>query len=193
MRQALHLCVQSLLVWCWMISTATAADDLARLQGAVVKITSELDDRRRTGAGVIVKIEPETVYILTAAHVVEGDKHPAVEFFARRNATSKSDVLRLEGGDPKGLALLAVRGKESFPSDLPLLAINSGSALAQGDEVTAIGFPKGGGPWSVSRMTVNARDGRNLIVAGTVDEGNSGGPVIRHGDRKSTRLNSSHG
>ena len=182
MRQALRLCVQSLLVWCWMFSTATAADDLARLQGAVVKITSELDGRQRTGAGVVVKIESETVYIVTAAHVVEGDKHPLVEFFARRNATSKGDVLRLEGGDPKGLALLAVRGKESFPSDLPLLAINSGSALAQGDEVTAIGFPKGGGPWSVSRMTVNARDGRDLIVSGTVDEGNSGGPVIWRGE-----------
>lgn len=181
LADAALLCVRALLVW--SVSTAAAAaDDVARLQSAVVKVTSNIDGLRATGAGVIVKIEPDTVFILSATHVVRGDKHPTIEFFSRRNVVVEGDVIEREKEKDQGLALLEVRGKENFPPDLPVLPIAAVDSLSQGDDVTAIGFPASGGQWSVTRMTVSNRQGRNLLVSGTVDEGNSGGPVLRRGE-----------
>ena len=51
-----------------------------------------------------------------------------------------------------------------------------------GDEVTTIGFPQTGGSWLVSRADLSGRDGVDLILSGgAIDEGNSGGPVIKGG------------
>ena len=95
LADAALLCVRALLVW--SVSTAAAAaDDVARLQSAVVKVTSNIDGLRATGAGVIVKIEPDTVFILSATHVVRGDKHPTIEFFSRRNVVVEGDVIERE-------------------------------------------------------------------------------------------------
>lgn len=182
LADAALLCVRTLLVWSVSTAAAAAADDVARLQSAVVKITSDFNGLRATGAGVIVRIDPETVYILSATHVVQGNKHPSVEFFSRRNVVVEGEVIEREQESDQGLALLVVRGKQNFPPDLPVLPITAGDLLSQGDDVTAIGFPKGGGLWSVTRMTVSSRQGRNILVSGTVDEGNSGGPVLRGGE-----------
>jgi TPR repeat protein len=51
-----------------------------------------------------------------------------------------------------------------------------------GDEVTTIGFPRIGGAWLMSRADLAGRDGADLILSGgAIDEGNSGGPVIKGG------------
>jgi TPR repeat protein len=48
--------------------------------------------------------------------------------------------------------------------------------------VTTIGFPRTGGAWLVSRADLSGRDGADLILSGgAIDEGNSGGPVIKGG------------
>ena len=183
LADAALLCVRSVLVWA--VSTAAVAataDDVARLQSAVVKVTSNIEGSRATGAGVVVKIEPDTVFILSATHVVRGDKYPSIEFFSRRNVVVEGEVIERDKEKDQGLALLKVHGKENFPPDLPVLPIAAVDSLSQGDDVTAIGFPASGGQWSVTRMTVSSRQGRNLLVSGTVDEGNSGGPVLRRGE-----------
>ena len=52
------------------------------LQKGVVKITAHAGGQQpRVGAGFIVRLEPEVAYIVTAAHVVEGDARPRVTFF----------------------------------------------------------------------------------------------------------------
>ena len=112
LADAALLCVRTLLVWSVSTAAAAAADDVARLQSAVVKVTSNIDGLRATGAGVIVKVEPDTVFILSATHVVRGDKYPLIEFFSRRNVVVEGDVVERDKEKDQGLVLLVVRGKE---------------------------------------------------------------------------------
>lgn len=157
------------------------AESLDRERAGVVKVTATVDGKRKTGTGFIVRLEPDAAYILTASHVVEGDNRPEIEFFTRRNVTSRAETVRIEGDDPRGLALLVVRGKDNLPAGLVALPLASGTNLSGGEEVTAIGFPQGGGPWAVVRANVVSRVGRDLTLGGSIDEGNSGGPILMDG------------
>ena len=138
------------------------AESLDREKAGVVKITASSDGKRKTGTGFIVRLEKDAAYILTASHVVEGDKHPDIEFFTRRNLQSQAETTRIEGDDPRGLALLVVRDKDNLPAGLTVLPLAVGANLSGGEEITAIGFPQGGGPWAVVRANVTRV--RELIV-----------------------------
>ena len=150
-------------------------------EAAVVKITTEVAGSRKVGSGFIVQLAPDLAYIVTAAHVVEGDNQPEVEFFTRRNQPVQASVVGLEGGDPKGLALLLVKGKENLPSGLEAFSLASSVELKGGDEVTIIGFPRSAGPWSVIKGNIVSRQGRDVIFSAAIDEGNSGSPMIQDG------------
>jgi hypothetical protein len=150
-----------------------------QLNAAVGRVVSPADGVRRTGSGFVVRVEPDVVFIVTASHVVEGDKHPRVEFFTRRNTSIPAETVRLEGGDPRGLALLAVRGKENIPAGLVALTISTGNDLRGGEPVTVIGFPQGGGSWAVLHAGIVSLEGRELTLDGNIGEGNSGGPVLQ--------------
>jgi Transmembrane protein 131-like N-terminal/Trypsin-like peptidase domain len=150
------------------------------LRAGVVKITSQAEGKRKTGAGFIVKLEPSIAYIVTAAHVVEGDATPQVEFFTRQNVFAKAEVRKIEGGDLQGLALLVVRGKENLPSGLIALKLSATLQLKSGaDQVSSIGFPSGVASWGVLRVDVVSLEGRNIVLSKNLEEGNSGGPVIK--------------
>jgi hypothetical protein len=161
-----------------LIAGATWPQDLDRQKAGVVKVTSRLDGARRTGTGFIVHLDADAAYIVTASHVVEGDNRPLIEFFTRRNATAEAETVRIEGGDPRGLALLVVRGKDRLPAGIGALPLRRGADLRGGESVATIGFPRGGGAWAVVRATVVSREGRDLMLDGSIDEGNSGGPVL---------------
>jgi S1-C subfamily serine protease len=161
-----------------LIAGAAWPQDLDRQKAGVVKVTSRLDGARRTGTGFIVHLDADAAYIVTASHVVEGDNRPLIEFFTRRNATVEAETARIEGGDPRGLALLVVRGKDRLPAGIGALPLRRGADLRGGESVTTIGFPRGGGAWAVVRATVVSREGRDLMLDGSIDEGNSGGPVL---------------
>jgi hypothetical protein len=154
------------------------AQSLDNQKAAVVKVTSQVEGLRRTGTGFIVRLDADAAYIVTASHVVEGDSQPQIEFFTRRNATVPAETARIEGGDPRGLALLIVRGKDKLPAGLSALPIAQGSDPSGGEAVTLIGFPQGGGAWAVLRASIVSREGRDLTLDGSIAEGNSGGPVI---------------
>jgi len=171
----------SLLLLLLCLAAPAVAQSLDQQKSGVVKITSQTDDLRRTGTGFVVRVEKDAAFILTASHVVEGDNKPRVEFFARRNSAVPAEVLRIEGGDPRGLALLVVRGKESVPPDLQALPVAGPERLVGGEPVTVIGFPQGGGAWAVLRASVVSQEGRELTLDGSIGEGNSGGPVLREG------------
>jgi S1-C subfamily serine protease len=172
------------LCWLLVMSIATLlaphalADNLERQKAGVVRITATTEGKRKTGTGFVVRHDANAAYILTASHVVEGDKQPEVEFFTGRNLPVRAQTVRLEGGDPRGLALLIVRGAENLPQGIQVLALADRAALQGGETLTVIGFPLGGGPWAVVRGTVVSRDGRDLTLDGSVDEGNSGGPAL---------------
>ncbi len=158
------------------------AQTLEQQKAGVVKVTATVDGQRRTGTGFIVRLDQDTAYILTASHVVEGDNQPGIEFFTRQNVAVPAETARIEGGDPRGLALLLVRGKSNLAQGILALPLAERIRLSGGEEVTAIGFPRGGGAWAVVRASVVAREGRDLTIGGSLDEGNSGGPLLKDGE-----------
>jgi len=164
------------------LTTLARAQTPAELRSGVVKITSSVDGARRTGTGFIVQTGNDGIYIATASHVVEGDKAPKVAFLPDPNTDLTAQVLKIEGGDPKGLALLVVRANiKRVLRDVRALKFSASNDLAAGDAVTAIGFPQGGGGWAVVPATVATREGRELVVSGNIAEGNSGGPIVKDG------------
>lgn len=160
------------------------AQDIPRLQAGVVKITASVGNKKNVGTGFIVKLEPEIVYIVTAAHVVSGDAQPRVQFFTQQDVPIRANVKHAEGGDDvTGMALLTVRGKENLPSGLAALSLASGSRVSGGEDIMVIGHPRGGGDWAILKGSIaNASgQGRYLTVDANIDEGNSGGPIMHDG------------
>lgn len=154
----------------------------AALADGVVRITSTSDGKRRTGTGFIVQSSDDVIYIATASHVIEGDKSPKIAFRPEPNTDYDGQVLKLEGGDPKGLALIAVRGNvRRIAHQVVVLPLATTNDLAGGEQVTAIGFPQGGGAWAVVPASIASRDGRELVLVGNLGEGNSGGPLLKDG------------
>jgi TPR repeat protein len=152
------------------------AQDAAALRAGVVKVMSTVDGKRRTGSGFVVKVDGAAAYVVTAAHVVEGDRNPKVEFFTRQNSPVAAEVIKQE------LSIdLAVLKIEAAPKPLAL-ALEKTAVPATGDEVIAIGFPQSGGAWLVSKADLAGRDGPYWILSGAaIDQGNSGGPLIKAG------------
>jgi formylglycine-generating enzyme required for sulfatase activity len=157
------------------------AQEMTTLETGVVKVIAQVQGIQKIGTGFIVRLTQEAAHVVTASHVVEGDKTPHVEFYTRRNLPVSAQVVGLEGGDPRGLALLAVQGKENLPAGLFALSLASQVQLRGGDELTVIGFPRLAGPWSVSRGNFVSQKGRDLLFTGAIGEGNSGGPLIKNG------------
>jgi hypothetical protein len=141
----------------------------------------------------VIKVEDDLAYIATASHVIEGDEAPRVEFFQRRNRTVKAQVVRTQGGDRKGLALLAVRGADSLPARLRALPFGASADVSAGQELWIIGFGQGQGDWGVIRATVVSLDGADFKLDGRIEEGNSGGPVLRSGQVVALITSDSHG
>lgn len=151
------------------------AQDAAALRAGVVKVMSTADGMRRTGSGFVVKIDGAAAYVVTAAHVVEGDHNPKVEFFTRQNTPVVAEVVQQELS--LDLAVLKVEATQK-----PMVLALDKAAAAPGDEVIAIGFPQGGGAWLVSKADLAGRYGPYWILSGAaIDQGNSGGPLIKAG------------
>jgi TPR repeat protein len=162
-----------LMVLCPLLASA---QDAASLRAGVVKIKSTLNNKSRTGSGFVVAVDGGTTYIVTAAHVIEGDPNPKVEFFARQSAPVNAEIVKQE------LRVdLAVLKVESAPQSTAL-AFETAAKPKVGDEVVAFGFPQGGGSWLMSKADLAGREGPDLIVSGAaIDQGSSGGPLIKDG------------
>ena len=112
----------------WRSCARSPAQDTAAQTAAVVKITAEEDGQRKTGAGFVVKTEADAAYIVTASHVVAGDKHPQVRFFADRTRASKAEAIALD--EHMDVALIVVRGRGNFPRSLRAPADCGGQVAA---------------------------------------------------------------
>jgi len=103
-----------------------------------------------------------------------------VTFFSGQEEQLVAQVVKKEGGDPQGLALLKVGG--DVPEDVQILEWDTQSQLHGGEEVHLIGFPQiGGNAWAVTKGTLSGFDGPILKFSGAVEEGNSGGPLLYQG------------
>jgi formylglycine-generating enzyme required for sulfatase activity len=172
-------------VWRWAMCVALCpwslpalAVDLEALNHGVVKIESVHPEKGpRTGTGFIVRRDRDVVYIVTAHHVVEGDKVPKVTFYASQVNPVSAEVARNDIASD--LSLLLVRGPDKVPESARALGLSLGDTGLAGRQGVTIGFPAGlDGGWIPSDVRIARRDGSRLVLSGGLDEGNSGGPVI---------------
>lgn len=162
---------------------SVGAQDVVRLQAGVVKIAAKPPNgTTNIGTGFIVRLEANTAYIVTAAHVVAGDTHPKVEFLTKQAMRVTAEVLGLEGDDEvRGLALMVVRGAENLPEGITALSLAAAARLSGGEEILVIGFPRNAGPWALIKGNISSRQGRDIFFSPSVDSGHSGGPVFHSG------------
>jgi formylglycine-generating enzyme required for sulfatase activity len=126
----------------------------------------------------VVSVTPERAWVLTSAHVVEGDPSPIVAFLSDFENPRQAQVRHLEGGDPRGLSLLVVANP---PSGLQAIEPASDATLTEGLSVIVAGFPVAVGRFSVEPRTLASIVGRDLFLSPETGEGFSGGPVLVNG------------
>lgn len=156
------------------------AQDIAQVKKGVVKITAQGEGQQaKVGTGVIVRLDKDALYIVTAAHVVEGDSKPTVTFSAQRQRPFVAQVVGIEGGDPHGLAALRVAGP--IPDGVVALPLDLTTKVVGGEAITFIGFPRTLPPWTVSTGSLSGMHGPTLAFQALVEEGHSGGPLLLNG------------
>ncbi|HXQ69316.1 MAG TPA: hypothetical protein VN844_02465, partial [Pyrinomonadaceae bacterium] len=74
----------------------------------VIRIENSNPKKQDTGAGFIVKIKGDDVYIVTASHVIADDPHPRVYFFHDPYKPFTAEVINREEDELRGLALIKV-------------------------------------------------------------------------------------
>ena len=181
--QANHTCLRIsfcvLLLLTVLFPHALRAQDIAQVKKGVVKITTQVEGKSRVGTGFVVRVEKDAIYIVTAAHVTEGDPKPTVTFFPLAQQPFTAQVIGIEGGDPHGLAALRVAGP--IPEGVVALALDLTTKVAGGEAVTFIGFPRALPPWTVSTGSLSGLKGPTLAFQALVEEGHSGGPLLLNG------------
>ena len=169
-----------LLAFALGLAGALHGQSVEDLKKGIVKITAQVEGKTQVGTGFVVRLEKGTAYVVTAAHVIEGDAKPQVAFHPRANEFVQATILGIEGGDPRGVALLAVKG--NIPAETRAFSISTKAAVRGGESITVIGFPaQTGTPWMVTTGTIGGRKGSDLTFSGVVGEGDSGGPLLLNG------------
>ena len=169
----------------WLLSTFLLphllwGQDIDDLKRGVVKITAQVEGQQlKVGTGFVVRLEKDSAYIVTAAHVTEGDPKPTVTFFPPAQQLFTAQVVGIEGGDQHGLAALRVAGP--IPEGVVALALDPGTKVTGGEAVTFIGFPRALPPWTVSKGSLSGLKGPTLAFQALVEEGHSGGPLLLNG------------
>ena len=181
-----------LMMTCWLVAAqgmvpkvASSAETLQDMLPGVVRIIAKTKGGgERHGSGFIIQKKPDELAILTAAHVVAGNKYPMVEFFTARGQKVKAEVQ--EGSElddrVRGLALLIVREMKHVPQDVNVLSLSREAVqVSSGESMAVLGLPRGAGDWAVIHGHMVSRRGRDLKFDARIDEGVSGGPIIRDG------------
>ncbi len=184
MKQVIHLVLVGILLLGLGLTPTWAKTNIGTLKKGVVKISSEFSTGRKVGTGFITGRSKKHIFIVTASHVVEGEseapKSIQATFFSHQEESLLAKIVKKEGGDPRGLALLKVGG--DLPEDIEVLLWDIETQVKGGEEIHLIGFPRvGGNSWAVTKGTLSGFDGSVLKFSGAVAEGNSGGPVLYQG------------
>ncbi|NGZ09434.1 MAG: hypothetical protein CV088_08595 [Nitrospira sp. LK70] len=156
------------------------AQDVAQVKNGVVKITAHGEGQQpKVGTGFVVRIDKDAAYIITAAHVIEGDPKPTVTFSPNPQQPVVAQLVGIEGGDQHGLAALRVAGP--IPDGVLALPLDLTTKVVGGETLTFIGFPRTLPPWTVSTGSLSGMNGPALQFQALVEEGHSGGPLLLNG------------
>ncbi|MGV7229453.1 MAG: SUMF1/EgtB/PvdO family nonheme iron enzyme [Nitrospirales bacterium] len=169
------VCLTTLFLW--GDGSLLQAQELEDLKKGVVKIIATAAGQQRVGTGFIVRIEDDIAYIVTASHVVEGAALN-VNFFTNPDKGYKGTTRNMQGGNPKGLAVIRVQGP--LPEGIRSLVLASSFEVKGGESATVIGFRRSPSiQWGVLQGILTGQTGADLIVSGVgANEGNSGGPIL---------------
>ena len=169
------VCLTTLFLW--GDGSLLQAQEMEDLKKGVVKITATAAGQQRVGTGFIVRIEDDTVYIVTASHVVEGAAL-TVNFFTNPDKGYEGTTRNMQGGNPKGLAVIRVQGP--LPEGIRSLVLASSFEVKGGESATVIGFRRSPSiQWGVLQGILTGQTGADLIVSGVgANEGNSGGAIL---------------
>lgn len=179
-RKSLGMKALILIAGLLLIASPICAQSIEDLKKGVVKITAVVEGKTKIGTGFVVRLEKNAAYIVTAAHVVEGDSNPKVSFFPEQNKEVTGKIVGIEGGDQKGLAVIQTLG--GVPLGIEAFPIEQTLESTSGESLTLIGFPtKMSAPWAVVTGSLSGLKGRDLVITAPVSEGNSGGPVLVKG------------
>ncbi len=181
-RKHSKLVVGSATLTCCLLFLFPIAEALPQeiddLKAGIVKIRAQEEGKARVGTGFIVQLRDDAAYIVTAAHVVEGDPHPKVAFFPKENEYFQADILGIEGGDPRGVAALLVR-TTTLPKKVRAFTVSPNTNVRGGEPIRVIGFPREfGTPWFVVEGSIGGRRGSDISFSATIGEGSSGGPLL---------------
>jgi alpha-tubulin suppressor-like RCC1 family protein len=126
-------------------------EDIKRL---IVRIDSTFQDKAGFGAGIVLGMQNDQIYIVTANHVVrEGEtsaKQIKVQFRGHKEQLVAQPGTHYDTGED--LAVVIVSNAKANGIDagaFPFDRLGDSSALAQGDPVFLAGHPQGV-PWSVT-------------------------------------------
>ena len=176
MNQIRLFCIWLLLL---TVPTGLQSQNSVNIESAVVRIVATIDGVRSVGTGFVVDKRSDNAYILTAGHVVAGDKYPRVEIYNYRDELIPAEVIRLDVSND--LAILVIRDGAKVTS-LQRLVFGTSQDLKKGDQLTAVGFPESGGAWALTKPQFAAREGVELRASGGVESGSSGGPLMFDGN-----------
>lgn len=154
------------------------AQEIDNLRKGVVKIIANQNGIQKTGTGFIIKHDAKATYIVTAMHVVSGDKSPKVAFFSERHSLIEVEVLRNDLRND--ISLLKVRDPSQVPTDVVAFMFSIDDDVKDSDALITIGFTPGM-EWARFPVTLASQQGADLILEGNLGEGNSGGPVLKNG------------
>ena len=183
---AVAICTATTVALCTTDARAQDNDALReRAKNGVVMIKSKWPTQSASGAGTVVAVSGQDVYIVTAKHVINADGVGAaltveVEFKARPKEWYPARALDGDAG-PDDIAALRV----ALPAGLRAEQI-TGAGIAppnsttRGSDVFPVGFPEGT-EWSdpVRPDKVSTVRRENIIFQSQfVREGHSGGPLL---------------
>ena len=177
-RRCWRLC-SALFLLALLVPQFLQAEDIAQVKKGVVKISAQVEGKTKVGTGVVVRVDKDAAYIVTAVHVVEGDSKPMVTFFSQPQQPFVAQVAGIEGGDPQGLAALRMAGP--IPEGVVALPLDLTTKVVGGEALTFIGFPRTLPPWTVSTGRLSGMKGPTLAFQALVEEGHSGGPLLLNG------------
>ncbi|MGP0594308.1 S1 family peptidase [Nitrospira sp. T9] len=143
----------------------------------------EILGKNRIGSGLIVKIDSNDIFILTAAHVVLAEPNPKVVFYSQ----STPSEAHVESGselndEDRGIALLKVESRLSITSQVRVLPLAiEDPEIIGGEAIEVLGLPLEVGDWAILHGYMVARRGRDLVFDVGIDEGASGGAIVYEG------------
>ena len=169
------------LVFLLLLVPAASAQEVEWALAAAVSVLALRNNSPVRGSGFVVALEPSVATVVTAAHVIEGARFEvmfatsATERFPVQNV----DILAMESGDSKGLAVFQVRG--ALPDGITVLTFDVEPRLQAAESLLLVGFSHRIRKPLAKRRTYSGRQGNELVLDLPVGEGFSGAPVLRGG------------